>query len=111
MEQGIKETIAAKKPLFANIQKHLKFAREHKHWTADDRKKVLYSEWTSPSLNILVSILVLMFTEKLENVLIPDALAHSKHSGNSIMVFMGKLLPQYLLDWIWLAMASYTKRQ
>lgn len=43
MEQGLKGRIAAKKPLLrtANIQKCLRFAREHKHWTVDDWKKVL----------------------------------------------------------------------
>lgn len=45
-EQGLKGRIAAKKPILrpANIQKRLKFAREHKHWTVDDWKKVLWTD-------------------------------------------------------------------
>ena len=46
MEQGLKGGVAAKKPLLrpVNIQKHLRFAREHKHWTVDDSKKVLWTD-------------------------------------------------------------------
>uniref|UniRef100_A0A3Q0SXG1 Transposase Tc1-like domain-containing protein n=1 Tax=Amphilophus citrinellus TaxID=61819 RepID=A0A3Q0SXG1_AMPCI len=45
-EQGLKGRIPAKKPLLrpANTQKRLRFAREHKHWTVDDWKKVLWTD-------------------------------------------------------------------
>ena len=83
-EQGLKGRLAAKKPLLrpANIQKRLRFAREHKHWTVDDWKKVL---WTDESKFELFGQHRHVY-EKLENILMPDA-HRVKHGGDSIMVW------------------------
>lgn len=48
-EAGLRGCVAVKKPLLsdANCSKRLKFAREHKNWTVNDWKKVLFSDESS----------------------------------------------------------------
>lgn len=89
-EQGLKGRIAAKKPLLrpANIQKPLRFTREHKRCTVDDWKKVL---WTDESKYELLSQHRRVYVcrkagERFDARCIPPTM---KHGGDSITVQYG----------------------
>ena len=85
---GLRGRVACRKPLLrkANIQKRLRFAKEHVNWTLEDWKKVLFTDESKFDL-FGTNRRIYVRRRKNERYL-NTCLSHTvKHGGGSIMVW------------------------
>lgn len=87
-ENGFKAKAARKKPFISkkNMQKRLKWAKEHSTWTLNDWKQVIWSD--ESKFNLFGSDGIVKVWRKEGEALLPQCLRKTvKHGGGSVMLW------------------------